>query len=71
MVEIDFLLPSMGKTIQALNGVQIRFDHAEYRFQQSLILCERDCCIGLERKSFPRKPHLQADVGNSSEYWSD
>lgn len=42
MVEIDFLLPSMGKTIQALNGVQIRFGHAEYRFQQSLILCERD-----------------------------
>jgi hypothetical protein len=32
MVEIDFLLPSLGKAIQALNGVQIRFGHAEHRF---------------------------------------
>ncbi len=32
MDEIDFLLPRLGKTIQALNGVQIRFGHAEQRF---------------------------------------
>lgn len=71
MGEIDFLLPSMGKTILALNGVQIRFGHVEYRFQQSLFSVSATAVSALDGSYSPRKPHLQTGVGNSSEYWSD
>ena len=48
MVEIDFLLPSQGKTKQAVNGVQIRFDHAEHRFSQSLFSVSATAVLALD-----------------------
>jgi hypothetical protein len=71
MVESDFLLPSLGKTIQALNGVPIRFGHAEHRFSQSLFSVSATAVSDLDGSYSPRKQHLQTGVGNSSEYWSD
>jgi hypothetical protein len=71
MVEIDFLLPSLGKTIQALNEVPIRFGHAEHRFSQSLFSVSATAVSDLDGSYSPRKQHLQTGVGNSSEYWSD
>jgi hypothetical protein len=71
MVEIDFLLPSQGKTIQARNGVPIRFGHAEHRFSQSLFFVSATAVSDLDGSYSPRMPHLQTSVGNSSEYWSD
>lgn len=71
MVEIDFLLPSLGKTIQALNGVQIRVGHAEHRFSQILFSVSATGVLVLDESCSPRTLHLQTGVGNSSEYWSD
>jgi hypothetical protein len=71
MFEIDFVLPSLSKTIQALNGVLIRFGHAEHRFSQSLFSVSATAVSNLDGSYSPRMPHLQTGVGNSSEYWSD
>lgn len=71
MVEIDFVLPILSKTIQALNGVQIRFGHAEHRFLKSLFSVSATAVSALDGSYSPRKPHLQTGVGNSSAYWSD
>ena len=48
MVESDFLLPSLGKIIQALNGVPIRFGHAEHRFSQSLFSVSATAVLDLD-----------------------
>ncbi len=71
MVEIDFLLPSLGKTIQALRWSADQVRHAEHRFSQSLFSVSTTAVLGLDGSYSPRKPHLQTGVGNSSEYWSD
>jgi hypothetical protein len=57
MVEIDFLLPCQGKTIQALHGVQIRFGHAEHRFSQSLFSVSATAVSDLDGSYSLRKPH--------------
>lgn len=57
MVEIDFVLPSQGKTIQVLNGVQIKFGHTEHRFSQSLFSVSATAVSDLDGSYSLRKPH--------------